>query len=140
MFPIPIHNQDGNGRTDGLAMPHTGEELRGIGFNFHAPAAPVAALTSLQLAIHIVKIDPQPRGQSLQDGHQALTMRLPGGLETQHISHFDADGVGRLNLWILANSARTVKNLRLAPPADSTREHSIPHPTRSEFCALPQAF
>src|ERR1019366_4654513 len=97
-------------------MPNARDELCGVGFNLHATAAPVAALTALEFAVHIVKIHSQARGQSLKDRNQALPMRLSGGLETQHVSHSDAGVARHPNFGILTNSARTVKIL---PPSHS---------------------
>ena len=89
-------------------MPHAGEELRRVSLNLHAAAAAIATLAALKLAIHIVKIDPQARRQSLKDRHQSLAMRLTGGLETKHLPHTGADHE-RQNSGILANSEPTVK-------------------------------
>ncbi len=66
-----------------------------------------------------------------------LTMRLPGGLETQHISHFGADGEGRQNLWILANSAPTVKNLRIVPRPVSLGTQPSLISDKADFAPLP---
>ena len=68
-------------------MPHAGDEVRGVAFDLHAPAAAVAPLAALQFTIHIVKIHAQARGQPLKDCNQALTVRLAGSLETKHIGH-----------------------------------------------------
>ena len=76
ILPIAVLNQDGDGRADGFPMPHAGKKLGRVGFDFHPPAASVAALAALELAVEVVKIQTQPGGQALKDRHQCLAVRL----------------------------------------------------------------
>jgi len=59
--------------------------VRLIGFNLHAPAAPVALLTPPQLAIHKFKVDRDTGGESGDEGNKRLSMRFPGSRKTDHI-------------------------------------------------------
>ena len=74
VLPVAIDQFHGDRRANGLAMAHAAQDVGLVGFNLHAPAAPIAALTALEFAVHIVEIHSHARRQSLKDGNQALTM------------------------------------------------------------------
>src|SRR6202011_3625008 len=72
VLPIIVADDDGNGRSDGLRMPNTRDNLDAIGFYFHSPAAPVALLSTPHLAMDCVQRDGNAGRKSGQGGDQAL--------------------------------------------------------------------
>ena len=83
--PIAVLDENRDGRANGFPLPHAGEKLGGVRFDFHPPAAPVAALAPLEVAVDRLKIHRQARRQTLDNRHQRLAVRLPCGVETKHL-------------------------------------------------------
>jgi hypothetical protein len=85
VLPVPIANDDGDRRSDGMRMPHTGHNLGAILFDLHAPAAAIALLAAPKFVIYGVERDRHSGGKSCEGGYQALAVRLPGGFKSQHL-------------------------------------------------------
>ncbi len=51
IFPILVFNDDRNGRPNGFRVPNAADDVRAIGLDFHAPAAPKPLLAPPQLPI-----------------------------------------------------------------------------------------
>ncbi len=84
VFPIFVANQESHGSAGGLAAAYSGQDLGGVGFNLHASAAAVSALTPSQFVIEELEIRVDARGQALYQSHKALAMGLSRSVEAQH--------------------------------------------------------
>src|SRR5205823_4526195 len=85
ILPIAVLEQDRNGRADGFPVPNPGKELGGVRFDFHPPAAPVATLPALEVAVNRLEIHRQSGRETLKNCHQRLAVRLPCCVETKHL-------------------------------------------------------
>jgi len=57
VLPVSIHDFNRDGRADGFAMPHAGEDVDLVGFNLHSPAASIALLPAPKLTVHEIKVN-----------------------------------------------------------------------------------
>src|SRR5947209_2720611 len=65
-------------------MAHAAQNLRVVALDLHAPAATVAPLPPLKLAVYSFDINGEARGQSLDDRDQRASVRLSGCCEAEH--------------------------------------------------------
>src|SRR5205814_441885 len=84
VLPIFVFQQDSDGRADGLAMTHTGEEVRAVALDLHTAAAAVALLPPPQFTVHKRLIHGNAGGQAADGTDQRLAMRFSGSKKTQH--------------------------------------------------------
>jgi hypothetical protein len=63
---------------------HPAQRVSAVGFNRHAPAAPVPGLPAAQLGGHRVEVDREPRGHAFENRDERLAVRLTGSEKTQH--------------------------------------------------------
>ena len=84
VLPVPVANEDGDGRADGVRMAHAGDDLGAVGLDLHAPAAAVALLAAPELAVDGVEGHWYAGGESGQRGHKAFAVGLAGGFKSQH--------------------------------------------------------
>jgi len=63
----------------------TGQKVRPVGFDLHAPAASKALLATPKFAIHKCLIYRQSGGQPGKKGNQRLAMGLSGSKVAQHV-------------------------------------------------------
>ena len=76
-------------------MADAAQRLRPIGFDGHAPAAPVAALTPAKLRGDGVEIDREAGRHAFEDGDERLAVRLAGSEKTQHRSVILSEKIAR---------------------------------------------
>ena len=74
VLPIPVGQQDGNRRTDRLAMTNATENVRRIALDAHPSATAVALLTPPKFTIHEFDINRKPGGHARQKRHQRLSV------------------------------------------------------------------
>src|SRR5271170_314359 len=86
VFPVAIGDLDGDGRADGLAVAHAGEDVDLVGLDLHAAAAAVALLAAPELAVDEVDIDSEAGGQARDERDEGFAVRLSGGFKTDHDS------------------------------------------------------
>src|SRR6266705_5248109 len=84
VLPIAIPHELRDGGAEGLTGPHAREPLDLVGFDLHAGAAAVAAHPPLQLDVDALGGQGQPRGDPLEDRHQAAPVRLARCGEAEH--------------------------------------------------------
>jgi hypothetical protein len=65
-------------------MAHPAHNVRFVGFDFHAAAAPIALLAAPQIAIDLVQRHRNARRQPGKRGYQTLAVRLSCRFKTQH--------------------------------------------------------
>ena len=68
---------------NGEAAAQAGEHLHLVALDGHAPAAPVAGLAPLEVAVDRLLVDEQPVGQAVEDRDHGGAVRLPGGAEVE---------------------------------------------------------
>src|SRR5213593_1692255 len=76
MLPIAVPDEHGDGRAQRLARPQPREPFDPVGLDLHARAAAVATHAPLQLGVDPVGRHRKPRGNPLEDPHQAAPVRL----------------------------------------------------------------
>src|SRR4029077_10713186 len=84
VLPVLVRDQQADGTTHRDAATDTGENLRAVGLDRHAPAAAVAALTAPQLRGDGVEIDGEAGGHAVQHRHERLAVRLASGEKSEH--------------------------------------------------------
>ncbi len=84
ILPVPIAEQDRDGRSNGLAMANAGEKAGFIFLDAHSPAPSVSLLAAPQLAIHKLQVNGDTRRHAGKRGYQRLSVRLSSGVKTQH--------------------------------------------------------
>ena len=84
VLPVAVHDLDGDGGADGLAVAHSGEHMGLVRLDLHASAAAIALLTAPKLAVNELEIDRHAGGNSGDQGDQGLPVGLPGSGETDH--------------------------------------------------------
>ena len=99
--PVAILDAQGDGRADGLPVPHAGQEFDAVLFDFLAPAAAIAQLPPVQFPLHEFKVNGHTRGHAADPCNQRLTVRFPRSDKAKH---------GRLD--ILSDPARRVKRMK----------------------------
>ena len=77
MRPIQVGNLQSNGGADGLAVADAGENLHAVVLDLHPPAASVAGLPALKLAVDEVSRNRHAQWQARHPGRQALPVRFP---------------------------------------------------------------
>ena len=65
-------------------LTHARQDLRGVGFDGHAPATAVAALSPAQVRGNRVEIEVESRGHAVEHGHERLAVRFAGSEKSQH--------------------------------------------------------
>ena len=75
---VPIFDPQRNGTAQRQRALHAGQNLDRVGFQRLPPAASVATLTPLKLAIDHGRVDVQPCGKTVHQCQKALTVRLTG--------------------------------------------------------------
>ena len=86
VLPILVFQQDRDGRSDGLAVAHAGDKMRGIALDLHSAAAAVALLPPPQFAIHRRRINRQACRHSRQDRDQRLAVGLSRCAVAEHVN------------------------------------------------------
>src|SRR5579884_3680782 len=84
VLPVFILQQNGNRRTNALAMPHPGDYVDFVGLNLHAAAAAEPLLASPQFAIEKSLVNFQSGRHAGKIGHKGLSVRLSGSEVTKH--------------------------------------------------------
>src|SRR5665213_1780262 len=92
VFPVAIDDLNGNGRADGFAVPHAGEDVDLVGFNLHASAAAIALLAAPEFAVHKIKVYGDASRQSGNERNQCLAVGFAGCGETDHIDSIVTEG------------------------------------------------
>ena len=75
---IGVLDQDRERRAQGAAVAHAGEDARLLRLDGHPPAAAVAELAPLQVALEMRGQQLQPRRQAVENAHQGRSVRLAG--------------------------------------------------------------
>ena len=84
VFPVAIPDQHGDGRAQGLSQPHARDQLRAIGLDLHAAPAPVPALATAKLRIHVpLHLQGEARRHALEKRHQTPPMGFARGVECE---------------------------------------------------------
>src|SRR5438034_3241278 len=76
VLPVAVPDEHGDGRAQRLARPEPREPFDPVGLDLHARAAAVATHAPLQLGVDPVGRHGKPRGNPLEDPHQAAPVRL----------------------------------------------------------------
>ena len=84
VFPVLVADQQRDGRAECFACAHTRQNLGLVGFDRHAPAAAVSALTPLELFGDRVEVDVQSGRHAFENDDETLAVRLAGSEKTQH--------------------------------------------------------
>src|SRR5208337_5244844 len=84
VLPVLILEQNCDGRTDGAAVAHSGENVRLVALNLHAPATTVTLLTPPEFAVEKRLIDFQTGGHTGEKGNQRFSVRLTSRVVAQH--------------------------------------------------------
>ena len=85
VLPVAVDDLDGDGRADGFAVAHAGEEVGLVGLDLHAAAAAVALLAAPKLAVYELEIDGNAGGNARNQGDEGLAVRLPCGGKANHV-------------------------------------------------------
>ncbi len=84
VLPVTVSQCHGDRRTDGVAVAHTGEHMRGVLLDAHATAAAVAPLPAPELMVQELAVKWNSRGQPADEGDERLAVALTGGRKPEH--------------------------------------------------------
>src|ERR1043165_7637308 len=84
--PVLILDEQRDGRAEREAVADAAQDFGAVALDLHAPAAPVAPLPALKLAVDLLRVNGETRRQTLDDGDERATVRLTGCVEAEHQS------------------------------------------------------
>src|ERR1043165_6965077 len=84
--PVLILDEQRDGRAECEAGADAAQGFGAVALDLHAPAAPVAPLPALKLAVDLLRVNGETRRQTLDDGDERATVRLTGCVEAEHQS------------------------------------------------------
>ena len=94
---VEIADDERQRRAERVGLAEAGEHLDGVGLELLARAAAVAELAAPQVGVDRLAVEPQPRGQAGEDGHERGAVRLSCGDEAEcHAASLDASIGGPL--------------------------------------------
>ena len=84
VLPIAVLKLNRNRRANRLSLAHTGEDVSGVAFNFHAAATAIALLPPPELTVDESLVDLEPGRDAGKKSDQSFTVRFSGCEITQH--------------------------------------------------------
>ncbi len=84
VLPVAVLEQHGDRRANGLAVTHTGDNVRRIFLNLHPSAAPESLLSAPQFPVYKALIDGHSSRQPREKCNQHLSMRFSGSVVAKH--------------------------------------------------------